>query len=523
MAPESAFDVVVIGAGHNGLIAASYLAAAGKRTLVLEQRQTLGGLAGSLSTSQPSLSACSEVTNQLLPQVVRDLSLEKHGLQYEPLDPLALVLSESEAPFALWRETDRRKETIRKRSQRDASRYDDFAAQLRSLAKVLSPVLAKPPPQPNVESGAELFDLLRLGLSVRTLGARQTREVLRTFALSASDYLNEWFELEPLKAAIAASAISGLSHGPRSVGTAAKLIFQHASTGFGPLEYRASIRGGVATMGNVLASAAKASGAELRAGSRVHRIERRKGGVAVVLQDGSVVHGSVAISNAAPRTTFLELTDPTQYSPEFIGEIQNIRHRGVTAVMNLLLDTMPEVEGVKDPAELRGVLQIGASLETLERAYDATKYGEISEHPVLIMKLVPMDDGKRYLLNLQAQFAPYALREGDWNEKRDPFAEQLLSVVERHIPKLRSRIVEQHLVTPADYELEFSQPEGQWDQAEMTLDQLLFMRPAPGWARYRTPLDGLYICGAGSHPGGGLIGACGRNAARQVLLDEQKA
>ena len=498
-------DAIVIGSGANGLTAASYLSRAGMKVLVLEKRTAVGGLA-STEEFAPGFRASVGPDNcgLLLPQVIADLELERHGLELFTLDPFVFAPSREGSGLLLHKDAGKSASEIRKYSAKDAEAYPRFTALVEKISEFLKPLFSKPAPQPSIETGADLLELLRLGWGFRQLGARPMHELLRILPMGLEDFLNEWFEHPLVKAAVSASALEGVCLGAKSSGTSALFLYQNLSA-------RKLARGG-----------------SIRTGARVSRLLVEEGrAVGVALESGESIRASVVLSGLAPRTTFKEIGSPTDLPPSFVSEIDKIRYRGVTAKLNLAVSELPDFRcrpGKEPASHHRALIQIGESLEDYERAYDAAKYGRFSERPLLTMVIPSLVDRSlapegKHVVSITAQFAPYRLREGSWSSSKEALTGGILDRLSEYAPNVKGAILHHHLWTPEDYERELGLPEGNWHQGEMALDQLFFMRPVPGWSRYETPIQGLYLAGSATHPGGGITGACGSNAAQRVIKD----
>jgi phytoene dehydrogenase-like protein len=506
-------DAIVVGAGVNGLTAAGYLAKAGKKVLVVEKREVAGGLASTYELA-PGFRASMgpDDVGLLLPQVIAELELERHGLELFDLDPVAYNATREGEGLLLWRDPQRSAEEIRRHSTKDAEAYRRFAELVDRLTGFLRPLLAKPAPAPEIETSADLVDLLRLGWGFRQLGTATMHELLRVLPMALSDFLGEWFEGDLLKATLAAPALEGNMFGPRAQGTSATFLYRR-------LGQPKLARGGAGAVTDALRAAFEARGGTLRTGAGVAEIVVENGRVTgVVLESGEDIRASTVLSAVAPRNTFKELLDPAELPPSFVSEIDNIRYRGVTAKVDLALSELPDFRGRpgKVPAtHHRGVIYVGDSLDGLERASDAPKYGEMSERPVLRITIPSLVDpslaeGGKHVLSAIVQYVPKGAASPEEVGRR---ALEILAEVAPNVP---DAVIAQHVRTADDYERELGLPEGSWYQGEMALDQMFFMRPVPGWSRYETPIEGLYLCGPCTHPGGGPTGACGRNAAQAL-------
>jgi phytoene dehydrogenase-like protein len=515
------YDIIIIGAGHNGLTAAAYLAKAGQKVLVLERRGLIGG---SVVTEELWPGFKVDTLNhrgELRPDIVRDLNLAQHGLEMirndaglvaPQADGSALVLSPQQA---------RTVDAIARFSRADAKQWPAFGALMSKVTGFLNDVYATTFPRVPKVDPAEAPVLAQLGLKLRGLGKKDMMEALRVLPMSLTELLDEWFESDTVKGAVGAQGVHGLLQGPMSAGTAF-LLLHHWANGNGL--FKATAKGGLGALTQALAKSAAASGAELRTSADVARIVVKDGAAAgVTLASGEEISARRILSSADPRRTFLGLVGPLELEPEFVWQVQNIKMRGCVAKMTLALSGLPEFKGA-DANALRGTIVISPSLPYLERAYDAAKYGGLSERPYLEVTIPTLSDpslapADHHLLSVHMQYAPYHLQTGRWDDQRQRLGDVVLESLSEYAPNLKSLVVNSQILTPLDIERVFGLTEGSLHHGEMMLDQILFMRPVPGWAHYRTPIEGLYLCGAGTHPGGGVSGACGRNAARQALKD----
>jgi phytoene dehydrogenase-like protein len=453
--------------------------------------------------------------------VIADLELERHGLELFPLDPFVFAPSREGSGLLLHRDAGKSVSEIQKYSAKDAAAYPRFTALVEKISDFLKPLFSKQAPQPSIETGADLLDLLRLGWGFRQLGARPMHELLRILPMGLEDFLSEWFEHPLVKAAVGAGSLEGVCLGAKASGTSALYLYQNLSS-------RQLARGGSGGVTQALAKSLEARSGSIRTGARVSRLLVENGrAVGVSLESGESIRASVILSGLAPRTTFHEIGSPSDLPPSFVSEIDNIRYRGVTAKLNLALSELPDFRcrpGKEPASHHRALIQIGESLDDYERAYDAAKYGKFSERPLLTAVIPSLVDrglapeGK-HVLSVTAQFAPYRLREGSWSSSKDALTGAILDRLSEYAPNVKGSVLHHRLWTPEDYERELGLPEGNWHQGEMALDQMFFMRPVPGWSRYETPIEGLYLAGSATHPGGGITGACGWNAAQRVIKD----
>ena len=511
----------MVGGGHNGLVAAAYLARAGRRVLVLERRPFVGG-AVATEEMAPGFRAATgaDVCGPLRPEVLDDLNLTAHGLRLVPLDPEVLALGDR-AALRIWRDAGRTQSELLATSPKDAAAYPRFVKFLSAFAGALDPLMTSTPPNLADPSVAEQIELFRRALALRRLGKSALQQMLRMPPMPVRDFLNEWFESELLKASLAVDAILGTFQGPFSPGTAFGLVSR-----FSPAtrpSIGSMVQGGVGNLASALALAAKESGVSIRTDVEVTRIRSEDGKVVgVELADGQHIPARVVVSNADPKRTFLHLVEPQELSPEFLDRVRNLQMTGVIAKVNVALDRLPVLAVTKD--EVPAHFRICPSIEYLERAYDEAKYGSASRAPLLDV-FVPtiVDPGLaptgKHVLSALVQYAPYDLRPGTWEDGGEALANRVIGILEDHMPGFEKLILARQVLTPADLERRFGLTEGHIYHGEMTLNQFLVLRPVPGWAGYRTPVDGLYLCGAGTHPGGGVSGAPGYNAARQILRD----
>jgi phytoene dehydrogenase-like protein len=525
---KGAYDAVVVGAGHNGLVTAAYLARAGLSVLAVEQRDRVGGGASTEEVFPGFLfDTGAHRVGQLHPAIAADFDLAKHGLQMIPsgrgvLVPLGdgrnLQLGESPSASAA---------SIRMFSAVDADRWSEFKEFTSMAAGFLSSLFSIEPPEVPGPGLADMRTLARLGLGLRKLGRREMEEVLRVLPMSCLELLDEWFESEPLRGALAGVAVQGGIHGPMAVGTALNLLRRAAESGTGSAVALLRPRGGVGRLSEALASAARAAGAQISTESRVRRVLLREGRAAgVVLENGTEIAAGRVASGVGPGVTLSSLSDSAALEPEVTRSLEAIRYRGASAKVHLALGELPRFEGLPDGgSHLTGAISISPSLEYVEQASDAAKYGRVSAEPYLeavIPTVAEPDlapDGK-HGMSVLVQYAPYHLREGIWDRAAtDSLADTVVETLGRYAPNLPGSVEARHVLTPADMEERWALQEGSIFQGEMTMDQFFFARPVAGWARYRTPIDGLYLCGVGTHPGGGVTGTSGYLAARRILKD----
>jgi phytoene dehydrogenase-like protein len=529
----ASYDVVIIGAGHNGLVTAAYLAKAGKNVLVVERRDTVGG---SVVTEEfaPGFKASivPDLCGLLLPRVVRDLRLKRHGLEILPLNPALFLPLGSEGHLTIWREREKTLREIERHSAADAQAYPKFAELVEHLSSFMRPLLSRPAPRPTGDSAQNLLELLRLGWGLRRLGTKDMHQMLRVLPMPVADFVNEWFESDALKAALAGRAVAGASLGPRAVGSGAVFLYHHLGEPDWPLLSWGLPRGGIGSVSQAIAQAAKAHGAQIRTGTGVDRILTKNGRAAgVVLAGGEEVVARLVVSSTDARSTFLRLLDPGELGTDFLLRVKAIRYRGAVAKVNLALAELPNFTcqpGTEPAAHHRGLIQIGPEIDYLDRAFDDAKYGRPSAEPFLQVVIPSLTDPSlapegQHVMSVMMQSAPYHLREGSWRDQTDALGDTVIKKLGEYAPNLKQAVLHRQVVTPLALEETYGLPEGNPHHGELALDQLFFMRPVPGWARYRTPITNLYLCGASTHPGGGVSGAPGYNASRQILKDWGRA
>ena len=490
------YDVVIIGGGHNGLVAACYLAKGGLKTLVLERRKVIGGGA-----------ELDHALGPFSPQIIADLNL-----RVELITPKVRVLALSDDGRSLCiynNDVSATVKEIEKFSAKDAGSYPEFVESFARIGRVLAPLLSMTPPSIDQPSKGDVWHLGKVGLAFRKLGKKDEYRLLRWGPMAVADLVSEWFETELLRTTVAARGIHGAFAGPWSAGTSLGLLWQAAMDGsaIGP---SVSVKGGTRAVAEALADVAMGAGAEIRTAAEVARVEDGR----VVLRSGEEIEARAVVSNADPRTTFLKLVDPVELDPNFLLKMRNYRAPGVVARIHLKLSGLPSFKGVDDAAKLTGRVHIGPEIDYLERAFDASKYGEFSHEPYLDIAFPSQN-----LMSIHAQFAPYKLKEGDWTTRREEFADTVIKRLSAYAPNINDLILEREVITPLDLEQTHGLSGGHIHHGEQTLDQFFTFRPLIGWAQYRTPLKRLYLCGAGTHPGGGLTGLPGANAAREIVRD----
>jgi phytoene dehydrogenase-like protein len=513
------YDSIVVGAGHNGLVCAAYLARGGRSVLVLEASERVGGAAITREFAPGfSVSACAHLLHLMPPALVRELDLQTFGLKLAAQRLPTTALSADGRHLTL---VPGDRSALAERSPADAAAYAEWQELLKRLAGALHPALCAPPPRLGTTAWRDRARLAGLGWRIRRLGRRDMRELLRIGGMCVHDLLEERFSLPLLKGALALDAVLGTNYGPRSPGTVLSLLYRMAASR--GVDALAQPRGGLGALSEALAGAAVAAGAEIRTSAKVERIMVRDDCTrGVVLASGEEIQAPTVISSADPKTTFLGLLGSEHLDAGFVRRVAQGRSRGLAAKLHLALEQLPQFPGL-EAAALRGRLLVAPSADYIERAYNHAKYNEFSAAPMLEVTIPTLADPGlapmgRHVMSVIVQYAPYTLA-GGWPEQRHRFADVVIDTLGTYAPQLRECISASELLTPPDIEREFRITGGHWHHTELALDQFFMVRPVPGAAQYQAPVRGLFLCGAGCHPGGGVMGLAGRNAARQVMRE----
>ncbi len=524
---EKNFDVIVIGSGHNGLVNACYLQKAGLNVLVLEKNDWIGGAAVSRELHPGILySNCSYVCSLFRPEIMRDLELPKHGLQIVAIEG-GTVFTRDGDYLASFRNYHAKKRELERFSVKDSESYSRYSRDILKQCRFIQPLLMRTAPDPASFKFRDLSEMLYILRKVNDLTASELADTVRFWTMSISDFLDEYFENDVIKASLAVSGIIGTALGPMSPGTAYVLLHHYMGEVDGSIGAWGYARGGMGAISKALTSSFRAMGGTLLNNSEVEKVDIRGARVkGVILKNGDEYLAKNVVSNADVKRTFLKLTDPEHLPPNFIKKVNNFKIRGSSGKVNIALDSMPNFPVISENNPcLKGDIHFTDSIERMERAYDDWKMGTWSRDPFLDMMIPTLTDptmappGKHFM-SCFVQYCPPKVGGQNWTkENKDAFGETVIQQIADYSPGFKDKILHMEVRTPKELEEEVGLTEGNIFQGELTFDQLLFNRPIPGYAQYRSPIKGLYMCGSSTHPGGGVMGAPGRNAAVEILKD----
>ena len=526
---RKSYDAIVVGAGHNGLTAAAYLARGGLSTLVLERREIVGGCC----VTEEIMPGCrasttSYIASMLRPTVIRDLNLSAHGLRMVPCDPALVVPFPDGQVVPWWADRARAIQEFRTLSARDADTFVRVDEQLKKLARYLQPFFLEPPPEPSFRGAEGWWELLRVGKRFRGMTGEEVAQLVSFLTGSLGDFLDRNYESEKMKTMFLANNLYGKHGGPYDPGSALGLLFHLLGGGDAEIQgFYGHVIGGMGAITQALASAARKLGVEILTSSPVAKIDVRGGrSRGVFLEDGTEISSRLVLSNADPKRTFLGLVEANQLPEDFRHAVAGIKMDGPCAKANFVLSEEPRVTGMPPdwtPPQ-RSLFTLVPSLQFAERCYDIAKFGEIPEELWVDCVVASNVDSTlaplgKHVMTTFIQYVPYRLREGTWDQKRELLGDRVVKKIAQYAPNVPNSILARQVLTPLDLERTYGLTEGNIFHGDLSLDQLFFMRPVAGWAQYRTPIANLYLCGAGAHPGGGVTGAPGYNAAHKALRD----
>ncbi len=521
------YDAIVIGAGHNGLTTAAYLARAGLDVVVLERNPYIGGATVSRELYPGfTYSNCSYVCSLMRPEIMRDLELPRHGLQVIPYEG-SVTMTRDGGYFATYPDHEQNRREMSRYSARDAEAYDHFAAEVLRHCRFIKGMLLKTPPDPTSFKPFDLLGLLDMGRRFYDLGEDWMYDTIRFWTMSCAEFLDEYFESDVIKGHLAGTSIIGTALGPYSPGSAYVLLHHYMGEVDGSIGAWGYARGGMGAVSGSLAASFLSLGGEIRTAADVDQVIVKNGrAVGVALAGGDEVQGRLVVSNMDVKRTFLKTVDPKDLPEAFLHRVKNFKIRGSSGKLNIALDGLPDFPSIPAGIPARtGDMHVSDSMEYLERGYDDWKNGMWSQEPYIDMMIPSLIDptmappGKHYM-SVFVQYVPPRLADGDWtDEKRDAFGQTVIDKIAEYSPNFKDLILHAEVRTPRELEAEVGLTEGNIFQGELTMDQLMFNRPVPGYAQYRSPVKGLYMCGSSTHPGGGVMGAPGANAAREILRD----
>ena len=526
------YDAIIVGGGHNGLTAAAYLARAGLSTLALERREIVGGCCVTEEIAPGCwASTTSYIASMMRPEVITELKLADHGLRMIPCDPAIQVPFPDGQVLPWWIDRERAKAEFSKLSAKDAARFVEVDEQLKKLARYLQPFFMEPPPELDTSSVGGWSDLFRVGKRFRGISSSEIAQLISFLTGSLGEFLDRNYESEKIKTMFLANNVYGKHGGPYQPGTAIGLLFHLLSGGEHELQgFCGHVMGGMGSITQALAAAGHKLGVEIRTSAAVAQIQVRNGRAhSVVLENGTEIRGRMILSNVDPKRTFLKMIAARELLEDFLFAVRGIKMDGPCAKVNLVLSEEPRFTGTSPQATRleRTFYTLVPSLEFAERCYDLAKFGEIPEELWVDCVVASNADSSlapagKHILTCFVQYVPYKLRESNWDEKRELLGNRVVKKIAEYAPNVPSAIIARQVLTPLDLERTYGLTEGNIFHGDLRLEQLFFMRPVAGWAQYRTPIRGLYLCGAGAHPGGGVTGAPGRNAALQALRDWKK-
>jgi phytoene dehydrogenase-like protein len=520
-----AYNVIIIGGGHNGLVAASKLAKAGKKVLVLERRPFVGG-ACVTEEVHPGFkySTCAYTPGVFQQSIVDEFQLKQHGYELIEYDPYLFAPVADGTSLTFWNDINKTIESIAHYSEHDAKQYPRFEKDIGRLASILRSLWTRALPDPATVGPRDWKQLLSLGWTMKGTKEKDVLDLLRVLPMSIADLLNEYFENEHLKGVLASEGIFSSFYGPRSAGSVYIMLYLRMGRGDHSKQQWPLVRGGMGTVTQALAKAAEKNGVEIRTGAEVSKITIQSGVArGVTLANGEELQAHVIVSNADAKRTFLKLIEPYHLDPHFVLNVRNIRARGVSAKVNFAIDRYPKwkaLNGDMTPV----VVAIAPNMNYLERAFDDAKYGEYSRAPFLDISIPSVVDSSlapsgQHVISVYCLFAPYHLKNGDWNAMRELFGDVVVQTIENYAPGFSDSILHRQVITPLDLERIYGLTEGHVHHQELSLDQIFFMRPVPGYSHYRSPIQNLYMCGASTHPGGGVTGIPGSLSAQAILSD----
>jgi phytoene dehydrogenase-like protein len=523
------FDAVIIGAGHNGLVTSAYLARAGLRVTVLERRDVIGGACVTEEVWPGyKVSTLSYLCSLLQPKIIRELELERFGYHLYPKDPAFFTPFPDGRHLFFWQDMAATQKELAKFSKRDAEAYPGYEHELARLGEWVEGLLLRTPPNIIRRKLRDLVELGKLGMEALRFRDPDIVRLVKIMTQSVRAYLDEHFESEEIKATLATDGVIGTNGGPSTPGTAYIMLHHVMGGATGVRGLWGFVRGGMGAISEAIAESAKSRGAQVRTAAAVDRVLVRNGRASgVVLKDGEEIQARVVISSADPKVTFLKLVEANDLDRDFRSEVEKIRIEGCSMKINLALDALPDFKAFPGSTlgpHHRATVHVCPSMEYVDRAWEDAKAGRPSEHPLVEITIPTTYDDSiappgKHIMCVFAQYAPYTLKGANWDSIKDEFADRCIDAIAEYAPNIRDSIIHRQVISPLDLEREYSLTGGNIFHGDMTLDQLFFMRPVAGWARYRTPIEALYLCGSGTHPGGGVMGAPGYNAAREILSD----